>query len=136
MSAQTESADLDERDVRALTEYMTVLADVGQVAGAEDMYVVTTESGSEYTVDLRHGSCTCPDAEYRDVRCKHIRRAEFATGRRPIPEWVDADGVNDRLGEHVDGPVATDAAANDQEEGTEPLPDFEDYDPSAEVEHV
>jgi len=63
---------LDERDVRALTECMTVLD-----ADAPGFYTVTTESGREYTVDARGGSCSCPDAEYRDPEggCKHVRRA-------------------------------------------------------------
>jgi len=104
---RTDSEPLDELDARALTEYMTVL-DQGAARGAEDCYVVVTESGSEYFVDLRSGSCTCPDAMHRDRRCKHQRRAAFATGARPIPEWVDTDAIDPDLGAHVDGPVMTD----------------------------
>lgn len=89
--------DLDQRDVRALAEYMTVLAEGG------DIYSVTTESGSEYRVDAREGRCTCPDHQYRDVRCKHIRRVAFATGEKVIPAWCDADAVDSQLGMHVDG---------------------------------
>ena len=106
--------DLDERDVRALTECMTVLADIGAAAGADDMYVVTTESGRSYTVDVRHGMCGCPDAEQRDPEggCKHVRRVEFATGERPLPAWVSLDAIDEQLGTHVDGPrqAATDGA--------------------------
>jgi hypothetical protein len=91
-----ESTDLKQRDVRALTEYMTVLPLGG------DVYSVTTQSGSEYRVDAREGRCTCPDHEYREVRCKHIRRVAFATGKQPIPAQVDADEVDGQLGEHVE----------------------------------
>ncbi len=68
-----------------------------------DVYSVTTQSGSEYRVDAREGRCTCPDHQYREVECKHIRRTRFATGQRAIPAWVDADEVDAQLGEHVDG---------------------------------
>jgi len=106
--------DLDDRDVRALTECMTVLD-----AETPGFYTVTTESGREYSVDARGGSCSCPDAEYRDPEggCKHVRRARIASGRCALPEWVDQDAVDPQLGEHVDGPVATDggvATADDQ----------------------
>jgi len=89
---------LDDRDVRALTEYMTTLSLGGQI------YSVTTESGSEYRVDGRDSVCDCPDFTYRDdvERCKHIRRVEFATGERRIPSWVDSTEVDSQLGEHVD----------------------------------
>jgi hypothetical protein len=92
-----ESTDLDQRDVRALTEYMTTLPLGG------DVYSVTTQSGSEYRVDALEARCTCADHRYRDVRCKHIRRIAFATGERPIPAWVDADEVDAQLEEHVEG---------------------------------
>jgi len=95
-SATDGCTDLEERDVRALTEYMTVLPLGG------DVYSVTTQSGSEYRVDAREGRCTCPDYQYRNVRCKHLRRTAFATGERPIPAWVDADEVDTKLGEHVE----------------------------------
>lgn len=111
-----ECTGLDERDVRALTEKMTVLW-----TDTPDFYSVTTESGSEYTVDARHGSCTCPDAEHRDVKCKHQARVEFATCQRQIPSWVNADAVDPQLGLHVGGPVATDGgeivvAGDDQDQ--------------------
>lgn len=106
---------LDERDVSALTEIMSVLEDVGRVRGAAGLYLVVSESGGTYTVDARSDACDCPDAEHRqpDGGCKHVRRVAFATGAREIPEWVDRDAVDDRLGEHVDAtadaqPVAAD----------------------------
>ncbi len=97
----TESpTELDDRDVRALTECMAVLDGDGEV-----YTVIGENAGGEYQVDARGGRCTCPDAEYRlddDERCKHERRVEFATGRRAVPEWVDDDAVDEHLGEHVD----------------------------------
>ena len=95
-SATDGCTDLEDRDVRALTEHMTVLPLGGNV------YSVTTQSGSEYRVDAREDRCTCPDHRYREVRCKHIRRVVFATGERPIPARVDADEVDAQLGEHVE----------------------------------
>jgi len=112
-----ESNDLEDRDVRALTEHMTVLPLRG------DVYSVTTESGSEYRVDARKGRCTCPDHQYREVECKHLRRTAFVTGERPIPAWVDADEVDAQLGEHVeetpkvaatDGGVTLDSFGDDE----------------------
>ena len=109
-----ERNDVEQRGVRALTEYMTVLPLGG------DVYSVTTQSGSEYRVDALEGRCTCPDHQYREVRCKHIRRVVFATGERPIPAWVDADEVDAQLGQHVDGTpkvAATDGGVTLEEFG-------------------
>lgn len=91
--------DLDRRDVLALTQYLTVLDDLPPVDGHEDRYVVVSESGSEYLVDRRIGTCSCPDYRYRRVRCKHVRRVEFATGARAIPAGID--GVDPDIGRHV-----------------------------------
>lgn len=93
---------IDEVDARALTEYMTVLEDIGRVRGADDLYLVVSGSGKEYLVDLRgEPSCDCPDHEYRGRRCKHIRRTLFAIGAQPVPSWVDRDDVDPQLGEHT-----------------------------------
>lgn len=111
-----DSIELDDRDVRALTEYMTVLG------GDGDVYTVVGENGGgEYQVDSRKGRCTCPDHQHRSARCKHIRRVAFATGDESIPAWIDHDSLDSQLGEHVDGEVhfaASDggiAAADDGE---------------------
>lgn len=93
----------DERDVRALTECISVLEDVGPAAGAPGLFLVVSQSGREYLVDDRTGTCECPDSEYRGSRCKHLRRVAFATGQRAIP--ADVDGVDDLLGEHTNGSV-------------------------------
>ncbi|WP_251341972.1 hypothetical protein [Haloplanus halophilus] len=103
----TDRTDLEKRTRRALEQYLTVLDDVDEAAGADDLYVVVSESGSQYCVDARGGSCTCPDAEHRDPDggCKHVRRVAFATGADAIPAAADPDAVDDQLGAHVDGPV-------------------------------
>lgn len=57
-----ESIDLEPGETRALTEYLTVLEDVGCVRGAADLFLVVSQSGTEYLVDARDGVCECPDA--------------------------------------------------------------------------
>jgi hypothetical protein len=106
MSSATPNAvpePLDDRDVRALTEFMTTLADVDWIADAAGMYVVVSESGRSYTVDVELEACTCDDAFYRQPAdgCKHVRRVEFATGRRSVPDWVHWEAVDDQLGHHL-----------------------------------
>jgi len=90
-TADIESTELSDRAVRALTEYMTVLET------APDVYGVTTQSGSEYTVDARDGRCTCPDAQYNlddGEQCKHEFRVAYATAERAVPAWVNTDAVD------------------------------------------
>lgn len=94
---------LDKRDAAALTEYMTVLAEIGRARDAPGLFTVVGQNGGTYLVDTDTGACECPDSEYRAVRCKHRRRVAFATGERDIPEWVDRDAVDPDIGEHVDG---------------------------------
>ena len=91
---------IDSRTERALTQYLTVLADVGWAKGADGLFLVVSQSGTEYLVDRREGGCTCPDHEHRGVRCKHLRRVAFATGDEPVPAGVD--DVDPQLGEHTD----------------------------------
>ncbi|GAB6863274.1 hypothetical protein ACFQL0_22530 [Haloplanus litoreus] len=102
-----DSTDLPKRTRRALEEYLTVLDDVGDAAGADELYAVVSESGSQYLVDARTDSCSCPDAEHRDPEdgCKHARRVAFATGAEAIPAAADPDAVDPQLGAHVDGAV-------------------------------
>ena len=79
--------DLPKRTRKALEEYMTVTPEIGRAKGAEDLVLVTTQSGSTYLVDIAEGSCECPDSQHRHPEggCKHFRRARFATGYQPIP---------------------------------------------------
>jgi len=100
-----ERTELDERDRRALEEYLTVLDDYGRAKGADDLYMVVSQSGSEYLVDAREGTCECPDSQFRcsDIGCKHVRRVAILRGDRPVPaDALDDVDVNDQLGEHID----------------------------------
>jgi predicted nucleic acid-binding Zn finger protein len=63
---------------------------------ARSLFSVTTQSGSEYTVDLREPACTCPDFEHRSEQlgeqgCKHIRRVRLEVGQ------VDNNTLKSRL---------------------------------------
>ena len=93
MSVTTDDVDGEEAhelDYRALAEYLTVLED-GDVRArsADSLYTVHSASGETYLVDAELPACECPDHEYRDRRCKHIRRVMFSTGRRDVPDFVD-----------------------------------------------
>ncbi|SFS63459.1 hypothetical protein [Halostagnicola kamekurae] len=101
--AESPQAHLADRERRALEQYLTVLEDDPRVRDADDMYLVVSESGSEYLVDVRERTCECDDATYRGVTCKHQHRVRFATGRRSIPLGADRDDVDQQLGEHVSG---------------------------------
>ena len=95
--------DLSDREVRALTEPMVTLDDVGPVKDSPGLYEVTSTSTYIVDMDTNDGPhCTCKDHEYRGVDCAHIERVRFATCRKPIPAWVDTDALDDQLGEHID----------------------------------
>ncbi|AJF28031.1 hypothetical protein SG26_19985 (plasmid) [Haloarcula sp. CBA1115] len=97
-------ASPNSRTVRALTEVMTVMDSVGRARNADDLFLVNSGSGSEYLVDARTGSCECPWKQYNpNEECKHEKRVAFATGERPIPQWVDDEALDDQFGMHVDG---------------------------------
>ena len=94
--AAEESIDLENpRAVRALTSKMSVLP------AAPDVYTVVSDSGREYTVDVRDGVCECGDSTHRSVTCKHQFRALAATGRLSIPSWADRGAIDPMLGAHV-----------------------------------
>jgi hypothetical protein len=109
--------DLDGRDVAALTRRTLAVVDTDAadpqlpaIRDVPDLFLVVSSHAEpdrlraeEYLVDLRDASCTCPDARYRDVRCQHIRRAEFVTGRRTVPDAVDRSAVDPDLGAYVGG---------------------------------
>lgn len=79
------AARLDDRDIRALSERMTVFA------VAPGIFDVVGE-GSMYRVDLQDGRCECPDSLHRDVECKHERRVRFAIGAREVPQGIEPTG--------------------------------------------
>jgi len=93
MSSEMVEPDIgpEPRTLRALTETMSVLPEMGRAKGADDLYLVVSESGKEYLVDARDWSCECPDATHRDVRCKHQRRVALHTQR------LDADELEEEL---------------------------------------
>lgn len=100
-----------ERDARALTEPMLVLAESPRVARDTDDRYHVISGELDYVVDLVAKTCGCPDAIHRRPTggCKHIRRARYATGVDAIPRWVGRDQINRQLGEHVDSrPVVRD----------------------------
>lgn len=72
---------MDDRSRRARTERMAVRP-LGR-----GRYEVEGHSGNVYLVDLDRSVCTCPDHEFRDARCKHLRRVaiEITEGRVPPP---------------------------------------------------
>lgn len=93
MSSTTDAVSPDDlkRDAKALTEPMTV----DRHTGLTGRYHVYSDATGQYCVDLVAGTCDCPDALHRGVRCKHYRRVEFSTGARDLPEWVDHDDAID-----------------------------------------
>jgi hypothetical protein len=105
------------RTRRALTECQTVLPNTDPVDshttvdGAEGLVLVVSESGSEYVVDIEDERCECPDAQKRDVRCKHQRRAAFALGAAPIAaDAAAALDLDETLGQHTDADLSFVAA--------------------------
>jgi predicted nucleic acid-binding Zn finger protein len=87
---------IDRRDRRALAEELIVL-DHGP-----DVYRVYSETGKEYLVDTRLPSCTCPDFQYRDTDCKHIRRARIETGERSLDAVeTEIQDALDELDAHI-----------------------------------
>jgi hypothetical protein len=103
--SQTETVTVGEqladRDVRALTECMTVLPDGGNI------FTVVGENGQTHRVDAKEDRCTCEDYQYNlptdDGRetCKHRARVAFASSEQAIPAWVNLGAVDDLLGEHL-----------------------------------
>jgi hypothetical protein len=92
MSAASVQPAVDSRTIRAATEEMTVTEE------APSLFSVATQSGSEYTVDLREPACTCPDFEYRESvsECKHIRRVRIEVGQ------VDVELLKTEITEKAD----------------------------------
>lgn len=95
MSSESVQPEVDPRTLRAATEHMTVIEE------AQALFSVTTQSGSEYTVDLREPACTCEDFQYRceqlgEQGCKHVRRVRIEVGQ------VDVDALEESLSEQAD----------------------------------
>jgi len=92
MSSESVQPDIEPRTLRAATEHMTVIEE------ARSLFSVTTQSGSEYEVDLRLGVCSCADFRNREPEggCKHLRRVRIEVGQ------VDTDALESRLAETAD----------------------------------
>jgi len=66
------------RDLRART-----CLDMGVVhPKGEGMFEVENGRGQAYTVDVKAGSCTCPDHAYRGDACKRLIACQLASGSR------------------------------------------------------
>lgn len=55
--------------------------------------VISSGSGRSYTVDLDEGSCSCPDFQHRQNRCRHIEAVDIA--REQITQGTSPGSVND-----------------------------------------
>lgn len=55
-------------------------------------YDVVTHDDHVYTVSLPASTCTCPDFQHRNARCKHLRRVaiDVTEGRTPPPRKREA----------------------------------------------
>jgi len=98
MSTTTDTTpDLEQRDVRALTEPMVVDADDPALHNDDEVYVYSEDR--RYVVNLAAPYCDCSDQHYRTPAggCKHLRRARFALGRREVPAWIQTDRLDDQL---------------------------------------
>ena len=104
MSSESVQPDVEPRTIRAATEYMTVIEQ------APAMFSVTTESGSEYTVDLREPACTCPDFQHREevTECKHIIRTRLSVNQ------IDVESLEEEL-EHTASELAMSAKQLEQQ---------------------
>ena len=89
MSSESVQPEVEPRTLRAITQTFSVLPNIGRAKGADDLYLVVSQSGKEYLVDARDWACECPDATHRDVRCKHQRRVSLYTGELDIDELED-----------------------------------------------
>ncbi|WP_436935449.1 SWIM zinc finger family protein [Halovenus marina] len=114
MSSESVQPDIEPRTIRALREHMTVIEE------ARALFSVTTQSGSEYTVDIQgEPACTCPDFQHREEvkECKHICRVRLECSQ------VDTDALEARLSETADD---LDANAADLEEQAQELAETAD----------
>ena len=88
-----------ERLARAATQRLFVddVTPVTEVTGLAHVY---SEEGRQHIVAVEDGICSCEDFQYNldaGERCKHGFRAELALGRRGLPEWADADAIDEML---------------------------------------
>jgi SWIM zinc finger len=73
----------DERQVKGLQ--IAKAKRVKKAAGK--LWVVPSQShAGTYVVDVRIGTCTCPDHETRAVKCKHLWAVEYVRHRVLNPD--------------------------------------------------
>jgi hypothetical protein len=75
-----------------------------RATGDDDLFTVTSSSGSEYLNDHAGMTGDCPDSHHNVSKddpespslCKHMYRSLFATGKLPIPQtlWESEDVHN------------------------------------------
>jgi len=87
--------DLPQTHVRALTEPMAINQDDPDAWGEHEVAVYSEDR--QYLVNIEIGHCGCPDVQYRRRECKHIVRCKYALGEYDLPEWVQADRLDDQL---------------------------------------
>ena len=90
-----DGAEFEPRDLRAATE------DIEIEKEAPGMY----EARGKYMLDIVEGVCWCPDHEYRNNHCKHLRKAEMIEGDREIPP---VPGLDEDLREKLEEAVRAD----------------------------
>lgn len=103
VSNAEDTETVEERTLRALEEYLTVLPDSVDAPG---MVEVVSHTGESYVVDVHGHNCECPDASYRlddETDCKHVRRARFALGVDAVPaEALEACEVEPNFGAFIE----------------------------------
>lgn len=78
------TTQLSERETKALE-----IAAHSKLSCQAGLWLVPSQSGSkEYTVDPNPESprCTCPDFEFRQLRCKHIYAVEITLKREIVTD--------------------------------------------------
>jgi transposase len=70
------------------------IADKARIVKSGELYLVPSQSsGKKYKVDPVAGSCSCPDFEFTQAKCKHMFAVEFTVQReRKTVTETKADG--------------------------------------------
>lgn len=78
--------DEDRRRYKARHGLMLVVPEVDLDGDSTGLYTVYSgRSRSEYLVDMIEQSCECPDHEYNNAFCKHLRRVRIMLEETPLP---------------------------------------------------
>src|SRR4051812_43235928 len=80
----TENAVIDERQQRGV-----LIAATAKIVRKGDAWVVPSQSlNGKYTVNLNGetGTCSCPDFETRQIKCKHQWAVEMVVRRETAPD--------------------------------------------------